>query len=792
MEKRVFISYSSKDKPIADAICHDLEERGIRCWIAPRDILTSDWAGSIMKGLHGCEVFVVVISHNSIESPEVTKEVTEATRTCTYLLPFKVDAEMLSDRLQYHLGPCHWLDAVNPPLEKRIAELADRIENLSAEDALYVNHSRLKLVEKVVYPQGLFVGREHEMAEIDRAFSEDHIVFLQGMGGIGKSEIAKGYAREYRADYDTVIFATYVSGLQDLICGSDVMIENLNRAAAEDAGLWFRRKLEALRSLATERTLLIIDNFDVDEDPCMAEVFSLPCRILVTTRNNHPDYPVTIEVGPIEDTESLRRIFAGNLGRSLKASETAAVDEILRLVGSHTITVELIAKQMMASFLTPEQMLGRLRSTGVDTHLKEKVKKTGSTATESSYGYIRRLFSFSDLTDSQKHLLAVMTFVPVSGVQVPMLGEMLELEDYDDINTLIGKSWLVRDAEAPVVRMHPVIRDVVRSELSVTPASCPDYMQGLQQKSIRMWSFDYEERIAFYSLVKQVVIDWPDPTEQTLPVYVELINAVWQGSEFERAQTFGRNVYEYALKTCGETAGETGRAALNVAGAYHNAGDDIHAEDWYRKAYESMKERGGPVTTTLAMACFKIGRCAVKRDDLAAAQPYYDEALRMYEDMIVRGVHSPNMVYPEQYTDLTHDLARLARKKGDYAEAMRLEQKCCEQSMENIGRETVAFGYYYLGMAICCSETGDFAKADEYFEKTMNLFMEHLGVANLQTMDAREAIADSLALRGDSEGAQKMLATMELDLEKYFGKDNPLTVRIREKAEQGSGTRSRF
>ncbi len=35
----VFISYSSDDKLIADAICAELESRRIRCWIAPRDAL---------------------------------------------------------------------------------------------------------------------------------------------------------------------------------------------------------------------------------------------------------------------------------------------------------------------------------------------------------------------------------------------------------------------------------------------------------------------------------------------------------------------------------------------------------------------------------------------------------------------------------------------------------------------------------------------------------------------------------------------------------------------------------
>lgn len=193
-----FISHSSIDKPVADAICHYLESAGIRCWIAPRDISTSDWASSIMDRLHRSEVFVVKISRNLIPSAEVLKEVTEATHACRYIFPFKVDDEMLSDRLRYHLGPCHWLDAVLPPLEDRLEELKQRILSLTDQDAIYANDRHWRLVEHCAWPHSMFIGREEEIEEIGKRLQENPILFIQGMGGFGKSEVAKGYAKRYR------------------------------------------------------------------------------------------------------------------------------------------------------------------------------------------------------------------------------------------------------------------------------------------------------------------------------------------------------------------------------------------------------------------------------------------------------------------------------------------------------------------------------------------------------------------------------------------------------------------
>jgi hypothetical protein len=68
----VFISHSSKDRSIADAICNQLEAAGIPCWIAPRDIeVGSDWTRGIMEGIARCRVFVLVFSDHANDSEHV-------------------------------------------------------------------------------------------------------------------------------------------------------------------------------------------------------------------------------------------------------------------------------------------------------------------------------------------------------------------------------------------------------------------------------------------------------------------------------------------------------------------------------------------------------------------------------------------------------------------------------------------------------------------------------------------------------------------------------------------------
>ena len=81
---------------------------------------------------------------------------------------------------------------------------------------------------------------------------------------------------------------------------------------------------------------------------------------------DYPYYPV----GKIQDFEKVRKIFTTAYGRPLPPKDMAVVNEILELVNCHTITVELIAKQMRASFVKPEKMLALLKESGTNTQLK--------------------------------------------------------------------------------------------------------------------------------------------------------------------------------------------------------------------------------------------------------------------------------------------------------------------------------------------------------------------------------------------------------------------------------------
>jgi hypothetical protein len=131
MAHDVFISYSSKDKPIADGICARMEADGLRCWIAPRDIGPGeDWPTAIANGIASSRVMVLVFSQNSNMSEEVSRELYLAANSKVVIIPFVIENVKPEAGKAYYLGRTHWLDATNPPTNAQIGQLIETVRSL--------------------------------------------------------------------------------------------------------------------------------------------------------------------------------------------------------------------------------------------------------------------------------------------------------------------------------------------------------------------------------------------------------------------------------------------------------------------------------------------------------------------------------------------------------------------------------------------------------------------------------------------------------------------------------------
>src|SRR4030066_408772 len=131
MAHDVFISYSTKDKLVADAVCASLEAAKIRCWIAPRDILPGlDWAESIEGAITRSKLLILIFSSYSNNSRQVSREISLAFNSEITVIPFRIEDIEPKGAMKYYLLNTHWQDALTKPMENHIKKLIEIILTL--------------------------------------------------------------------------------------------------------------------------------------------------------------------------------------------------------------------------------------------------------------------------------------------------------------------------------------------------------------------------------------------------------------------------------------------------------------------------------------------------------------------------------------------------------------------------------------------------------------------------------------------------------------------------------------
>lgn len=112
----VFISHSSADAATAMSLCDYLERHGVKCWIAPRDIVPgAAYPSEITRGIKLCDIFVVILTVKSVLSPHVNTETDIAFNNGKRIIPYFAHQVSLGDSMSYYLARKQWILAYDNP-----------------------------------------------------------------------------------------------------------------------------------------------------------------------------------------------------------------------------------------------------------------------------------------------------------------------------------------------------------------------------------------------------------------------------------------------------------------------------------------------------------------------------------------------------------------------------------------------------------------------------------------------------------------------------------------------------
>lgn len=140
----IFVSYASPDRDVAFRIVSFLEEQGISCWVAPRDVPPGlEYGEAIINGIEQSRALVLILSDQSNDSQFVRKEVERAVSKTKPVLPVRIREVTPSGSLEFFISSAQWVDAWKSPMEQHLLPLVAAIKAIGQPGAAPVRSSAL-------------------------------------------------------------------------------------------------------------------------------------------------------------------------------------------------------------------------------------------------------------------------------------------------------------------------------------------------------------------------------------------------------------------------------------------------------------------------------------------------------------------------------------------------------------------------------------------------------------------------------------------------------------------------
>lgn len=321
-----------------------------------------------------------------------------------------------------------------------------------------------------------FVGRIDELNKIKSAFEhKNNIVFLQGFGGIGKSELSKKYAHNCSNDYDVILFCKYNKSLKNTL-----NLISIGNEPVDNSKYNFHDKENTLKKLLNERALLIIDNFDVDvaEDEYLCELSKYKANIIITTRTNFSSCELEcfeqINISTI-DKVSLKELFIKESGyRNITHEEEIHVDEILAAYQYHTLFVRPLAYKIKNLGYTIQSLKDE-----VDSELLEDTDliigiQNNKPFEETLKSLAEKLFKINQLDEIKQQILSDLYLLGEAKISISNYIEEVhkvssishKKQIRNNVVNLIRRGLIQKDDLRETLEIHPIIAEIVKSTFS--------------------------------------------------------------------------------------------------------------------------------------------------------------------------------------------------------------------------------------------------------------------------------------------------------------------------------------
>ena len=805
---QVFVSYSHRDREWLDKLRNvfapHIRNDRIEYW-DDQSLATGDrWQKEISNAIDHARIAVLLVSPHFLNSEFIMNQelpqVLEAEKNGLTIVWIPVFGEFCGDKTPPMLQPIAEFQAaidISEPLAKlKSKSLNKRLLDICHQVKRLLNPARVP--RKLPFPTiaELFIGRDEELATLDKHFNGSEVTITQpvaliGGGGIGKTRLALEYAFRHENDFEAYLFIS-ANTPDDLntnmarLCVPDALDLPENQSPNQ-----IEQRDAVLRWLQEHHNwLLIIDNVDTDE--AVASVQSLldsltGGQIIITTR--------------ITDWGGCAREFVIELITLKNATELLLRSTANRRIAhdDDTVHAESLAKQLgcLPLMLTHASAYIRRYCESFTGYLTAFEKKLPEVLAWHDHNAIK--YEIDPTKDRVVKTVATtffMSFDRLSAVE----------------KALLRAAGLLASDPIPVAMFEQSPVGV----LAIVKLWCEEASESISNKSIR----DALADLAHVSLITQTdgafkihrveqrILDcrilppWRDkwaqaivnlvqaymPSDSSAPTswpiwchlrpHAELLCEKYENVPSVRIPVnlleglanlfFGKGLHSkgipYAEKVVAFNESRYGKdnptllKSLHLLGfLYEGNGEYAKAESLYRRELAGWERLQGPLGEKTLIAINRLACLLGLKYDFENAELLFRRAIEGREKVL--GLNDPETLKSKQ------DLGWMFYRKGDYAAAEPFFRNALPGLEKQLGidhRDTLACAH---NLALILEQKGELNEAEKLWKRAVSVSLKRLGSMHPNTVLFVESLKSLLLKKGEKG------KTLQLQLDSILARE---------------------
>ena len=198
-------------------------------------------------------------------------------------------------------------------------------------------------------PNKFFTGREQEITDIKHAFGQDNILVIEGISGIGKTQLAKQYAYASHKKYDLIWWFDADKSMETQIDGllSEIFRRTNKPYYRPASSIALTKKLQDTLVFMGSNWLLIFDNVEdistITPYVTLKNTDSLFKHVIVTSKKMNKTYPALM-IDKFQRTESL-----AFLSKILEGETEDDLNELAETLGDFPLALAQAAGYIKAN-----------------------------------------------------------------------------------------------------------------------------------------------------------------------------------------------------------------------------------------------------------------------------------------------------------------------------------------------------------------------------------------------------------------------------------------------------------